>query len=164
MHARACGEFVLLWSSQTVNNFVRHQCLHELRNCPYSGRLGVAKTQKAIDRLYWWKGVRTDVLQHTRHCSDCQKNKTNGNQTSGAPRGELMPLQIPGRHWESVSVDLITQLPKQSQAALRLLCLLKGLARWCSLQQCGLHSQHCKWHSCMCIPPLEHMHAAKHCQ
>ena len=31
----------------------RKQCLRELHDCPYSGHLGVTKTQKAIDRLYW---------------------------------------------------------------------------------------------------------------
>ena len=87
---------------------LRKQCLRELHDCPYSGHLGVNKTQKAVDRLYWWPGVRADVCQHIRHCSACQKNKTNNNQKPG---GLLMPLQIPGRRWESVSVDLITQLP-----------------------------------------------------
>ena len=52
--------------------------------------------------------MRKDVVEHTRHCSLCQKNKTNSNQKLG---GLLQPLQIPGRRWASVSVDLITQLP-----------------------------------------------------
>ena len=81
--------------------------MRELHDCPYSGHLGVTKTQKAVDRLYWWPGVRNDVCQHIRHCSLCQKDKTNSNQKPG---GLLKPLQIPGRRWESVSVDLITQL------------------------------------------------------
>ena len=31
---------------------LRKQCLHELHDCPYSGHLGVTKTQKAVERLY----------------------------------------------------------------------------------------------------------------
>ena len=58
-----------------------------------------------MERLYWWKGMREDVRQHIRNCSELQKNKTNQK-----PCGLLQPSQIPGRRWESISADLITQL------------------------------------------------------
>lgn len=105
---------------------LRKQCLRELHNCPYSGHLGVIKTQKAIDRLYWWKGVRSDVVEHIRKCSHCQTNKTNSNQKPG---GLLQPLQIPGRRWESVSVDLITQLPETKSGNTQIVVFVDRLSK-----------------------------------
>ena len=104
---------------------LRKQCLHELHNCPYSGHLRVA-TQKAMDRLYWWKGIREDVLQHIRHCSVCQHNKTNSNQKPG---GLLQPLQIPGRPWDSISVDLITQLPPTKSGITKIVVFVDRLSK-----------------------------------
>ena len=87
---------------------LRKQCLHEMHDCPYSGHLGVTKTQKAMKRLYWWKSMRQDVKEHVRYCSMCQKNKNNSNRKSA---GLLQPLDIPGRRWDSISVDLIVEPP-----------------------------------------------------
>ena len=116
------GDALVIPDSQGL----RKQCLHELHNCPYSGHLGITKTQKAVDRLYWWKGVRTDIVQYIRRCSDCQKNKTNSNQKPG---GLLMPLQTLGRRWESVSVDLITQLPQTRSGNTQIVVFVDRLSK-----------------------------------
>ena len=105
---------------------LRKQCLQEVHNCPYSGHLGVAKTQKTIDRLYWWPGVRDAVLQHVRHCSSCQKNKNN---TTQKPAGLLQPLGIPGRRWESISVDLIVQLPPTKSGNTKIVVFVDRLSK-----------------------------------
>jgi hypothetical protein len=43
-------------------------------------------------------------------CDSCQRVKAARLRTAG----ELHPLPIPGRRWESISMDLITDLPKTS--------------------------------------------------
>jgi hypothetical protein len=52
------------------------------------------------------------VESFVRHCDSCQRVK--------APRqskyGKLMPLEIHERRWQSVSLDLITDLPATSRA------------------------------------------------
>ena len=105
---------------------LKKQCLQEGHNCPYSGHLGVNKTQKMIDRLYWWKGIREDVVQHIRHCSTCQRNKTNSNQK---PAGLLQPLEIPGRRWQSISVDFIVQLPLTKSGNTRIVVIVDRLSK-----------------------------------
>ena len=105
---------------------LRKQCLQEMHDCPYSGHLGVIKTQKAIDRLYWWKRIRDDVRDHIRHCSKCQKNKNNSNQKSA---GLLQPLDIPGRRWESISVDLIVELPLTKQGNTKIVVFVDRLSK-----------------------------------
>ena len=49
-----------------------------------------------------------DVQDYVSKCDMCQRNKA-ANQK---PAGLLQPLQIPKGLWSSVSMDLITQLPK----------------------------------------------------
>ena len=52
--------------------------------------------------------MRLDVNEYVRLCASCQHNKS----SSAAPSGPLTPLPIPNERWESVSMDLITSLPK----------------------------------------------------
>ena len=37
---------------------------------------GFPRTYSAIRRLYYWKGIKEDVLQHCRNCYTCQLHKT----------------------------------------------------------------------------------------
>ena len=41
-----------------------------------SGHNGFPRTYSAIRRLYYWKGIKEDVLQHCRNCYMCQLHKT----------------------------------------------------------------------------------------
>ena len=51
--------------------------------------------------------MRKAIRQHIQRCQSCQANK-GSNQL---PIGLLQPLDIPGKRWETVSMDLITSLP-----------------------------------------------------
>lgn len=67
-----------------------------------------------------------DIRQHIRHCSVCQKNKTNSNQKPG---GLLVPLQIPGRRWEMISADLIAQLPMTKSGNTQIVVFVDTLSK-----------------------------------
>ena len=41
-----------------------------------SGHNGFPRTYSAIRRLYYWKGIKEDVLQHCRNCYTCQLHRT----------------------------------------------------------------------------------------
>ena len=41
-----------------------------------SGHNGFPRMYSAIRRLYYWKGIKEDVLQHCRNCYMCQLHKT----------------------------------------------------------------------------------------
>lgn len=48
-----------------------------------------------------------DIKEYVSTCASCQRNK--GNRHA---KGLLQPLSIPNRAWESMGMDLITQLPR----------------------------------------------------
>jgi Reverse transcriptase (RNA-dependent DNA polymerase)/RNase H-like domain found in reverse transcriptase/Integrase zinc binding domain/Chromo (CHRromatin Organisation MOdifier) domain len=102
----------LWWKDNTLvipdANGVRKECFKELHSYPYSGHVGIRKTHFHMSRLFWWPGMRADLKQWVLSCHDCQLNKA----STHAPYGLLKPLPIPGRRWESVSMDLIVALPK----------------------------------------------------
>ncbi len=86
---------------------LRSKLLHEAHAPAYSGHLGRAKTLDLLQRHYFWPGMSADVHRHVETCPLCQKNKS----TNQRPIGLLQPLPVPGKRWEVVSMDLITQLP-----------------------------------------------------
>jgi hypothetical protein len=61
-----------------------------------------------VKRRFFWPKMDEDILQYVRSCDACQRNKP----SQQAPMGQLMPLPIPTRPWQQVSMDLITQLPR----------------------------------------------------
>ena len=94
------GGINVLWSSKTVRTSGSSVCMSCTTACAMASWVSSRPmTQKAVGRLYWWKGMRKDVFNHIRNCSVCQKDKANTNQKSG---GLLQPLQNPDRGWESI--------------------------------------------------------------
>ena len=83
------------------------ECLHDHHDTPMYGHGGVRKTEVAIMRKFWWPTIHADVAEYVQACDACQKNKS----TNQKPIGLLQPLQTPEESWESISMDLITQLP-----------------------------------------------------
>ncbi|GIL62009.1 hypothetical protein Vafri_16237 [Volvox africanus] len=76
---------------------------------PYSAHSGLNPTlKKNLQLICWWLHMHQDVNTYVTSCGDYQRNKPSNKH----PQGLLEPLPIPGRRWESVSMDLITQLPK----------------------------------------------------
>jgi hypothetical protein len=82
--------------------------LHECHDIPTSGHLGTAKTLELVKRQFYWNAMDKDVKEYVTTCLQCQRNKP----SNQAPIGLLRPLPIPERPWSSVSMDLITQLPR----------------------------------------------------
>ncbi len=85
---------------------VRDAILSEMHDSPSAGHVGITKSVRAVARLWWWPSLRADVEAWVKSCPVCQRDK--GDRRN---RGLLQPLQVPTRAWDSVSMDLITQLP-----------------------------------------------------
>jgi hypothetical protein len=62
----------------------------------------------ALKMDFFWDGLKTDVQRFVAECLVCQQNKMETIETTGL----LQPLAIPSQHWEEVSMDFITGLPK----------------------------------------------------
>lgn len=89
-------------------DYLKRGILYELHDAPYSGHPGRDKTYDAVSRLYWWPGMGKDVQRYVQACPQCQRNKS----TNFKPVGLLQPLPTPEHPWDSVSMDLISQLPR----------------------------------------------------
>jgi hypothetical protein len=90
-----------------ANDLLKRSIMHELHDSPYVGHGGEKKTLRAIERLFWWPDLRSDVHQYVSTCTICQRNKPRARK----PGGLLHPIEILERPWESISFDLITDLP-----------------------------------------------------
>ena len=86
---------------------LRQRCIVEAHDMPFSGHKGVTKTLAAVQRLYWWPGMRAAVNNYVTTCASCQRNKAPGKK----PIGLLKPLEVPAAPWAEVTMDFITGLP-----------------------------------------------------
>ena len=108
---------------------LRQGILYELHDAPYSGHPGRDKTLASVQSRYWWPGLPAYVKQYVAACSKCQQNKASQQK----PAGLLQPLPIPEYPWDSVSYDLITQLPKTARghtAVLTVVCRLSKMVHF----------------------------------
>ena len=86
---------------------LRSLLLHEFHDAAYAGHPGINTMYKTISQHYWWPGMSEAVKAHVQHCTKCQQNKT-----LPYTQGQLQPLQLPTQRWESISLDLVTGLPR----------------------------------------------------
>ena len=89
-----------------------------------SGHNKFPRTYSAIRRLYYWKGIKEDVLQHCRNCNTCQLHKT------AAVKFEAKHFKPSLKPMDFIAMDLIGEFhPPSSQSscyALTGVCMLTG--------------------------------------
>jgi hypothetical protein len=91
-------------------NNLHYECFESVHKHPFAGHFGAQRTLKKATQLYYWPNMGRDIQTWVNQCDSCQRVKT----VRKLPAGELHPLEIPGRRWESISMDLITDLPTTS--------------------------------------------------
>jgi hypothetical protein len=81
------------------------------------------RTHSVILRSFYWPNLRKDVKSFVKLCVKCQKIKPRTDK----PYGSSMPLPVPTRPWDSVSMDFITSLPNVDvyDAILTVVCTLQ---------------------------------------
>ena len=93
-----------------------------------SGHNGFPRMYSAIRRLYYWKGIKEDILQHCRNCYMCQLHKT------AAVKFEAKHFKPSLKPMDFIAMDLIGEFhPPSSQGnryALTGICMLTGFT-WC---------------------------------
>ena len=85
--------------------------MQEAHDSSSGGHLGKDKTTEQLKRRFYWTGMDEEIKQYVTSCDACQRNKP----SQQAPMGLLMPLPIPTRPWQIVSIDLITHLPPSAR-------------------------------------------------
>ena len=90
------------------NCALRQSLLTEAHDTPLGGHLGRDKTYDRLSRRFYWPRLHQQVFSYCTTCPTCQAIKP----SHQAPLGLLSPLPIPEAPWVSLSLDLITQLPR----------------------------------------------------
>jgi len=92
---------------------IRDLYLRILKSChdhPAAGHPGQAATYELVSCDYWWPKICQTIACYIWNCDTCACIKP----VRHAPYGLLKPLQVPFRKWSSVSLDLVTSLPKSN--------------------------------------------------
>jgi hypothetical protein len=111
---------------------IKTAILHALHDAPSAGHTGVARTYEKVKRYYWWPALKRDVEDYVRACPSCQVMKS----ATEAPAGLLQPLPVPERRWSSVSLDLITALPRTRRGNDAILVFVDRLSKMVHLAPC----------------------------
>ena len=85
----------------------REALLHEAHDTPLGGHLGRDKTFARLKRCLYWPGMKQMVADYCRTCHQCQSVKP----SHQAKLGLLQPHDVPLRPGQTMTIDLITQLP-----------------------------------------------------
>lgn len=96
----------LIWIAH--NSALKTKLIAALHDSAVGGHSGGQATYHRLKRLFWWKGLKADVLEYVKQCDVCQHAK--GERTH--PPGLLQPLPIPQGAWQDLTMDFIEGLPK----------------------------------------------------
>jgi Chromo (CHRromatin Organisation MOdifier) domain/Integrase zinc binding domain len=88
---------------------------------------------KQAAKLYWWPGMAKDIKRFIKSCDACQRNKS----SNQLPAGLLQPLPIPGRRWETVTTDFITDLPTTAAGFDSIVVFVDKLTKMVHLAPCN---------------------------
>lgn len=119
---------VVIPNSKELRDLVILECHDARMACHF----GISKTLHLVSRHFWWPRLRADVEHYVRHCDDCQRNKPRTRRKSG----KLQPLYMPGRRWESVTMDMIVKLPRTVNDYDSILVFVDRLSKMVHLVAC----------------------------
>jgi len=87
---------------------IRTNLIREHDDIAQAGHGGTAKTMELLQHKYYWPHMRNTIKQYVKNCDTCQRTKV----VRQAPYRLMKPNEVPDRPWKSISMDLITDLPK----------------------------------------------------
>ena len=108
------------------NPAVKSLILQECHDVPLSGHLGTAKTMERVVRRFVWPKMHEEIRHYVATCLGCQQNKP----SSQLPIGLLQPLPIPEQPWQTISMDLITALPRTKSGFDAIVVFVDKLTKW----------------------------------
>nr|GEW15382.1 putative reverse transcriptase domain-containing protein [Tanacetum cinerariifolium] len=89
---------------------IRNLIMDEAHTSRYLVHPGADKVQYDLRDLYWWPGMKRDIVEYVSKCLTCSKIKAKYHKHSGL----LQQPEIPEWKWEKITIDLVTKLPSSS--------------------------------------------------
>jgi hypothetical protein len=89
------------------NDELRNLILSEAHRAVYMAHPGVTKMRADLKPLFFWKGMKADIVSYVARCLECQQVKVEHRH----PTGLLQPHVIPESKWEVISMDFIVGFP-----------------------------------------------------
>jgi hypothetical protein len=89
------------------NDELRMLILSEAHRAVYMAHPGVTKMRADLKPLFFWKGMKDDIVNYVAICLECQQVKDEHRH----PVGLLQPHAIPELKWKVISMDFIVGLP-----------------------------------------------------
>jgi hypothetical protein len=81
--------------------------LSEVHREVYMAHPRVVKMRADLKPLFFWKGMKEDIVNYVARCLECHHVKAEHRH----PAGLLQPHAIPESKWEVISMDFIIGLP-----------------------------------------------------
>jgi hypothetical protein len=107
---------------------LKYLILYEAHDTALSGHLGREKTYSSVSQTYWWPKLYKWVSTYVRTCETCQRVKPSAHAT--AP---LASLPVPTGCWESMSMDFVFGLPKDSDGNTGIVVFVDRLSKMAHL-------------------------------
>jgi hypothetical protein len=85
--------------------------LSEAHRVVYMAHPGVTKMRANLKPLFFWKGMKADIVNYVARCLECLEVKAKHRH----PIGLLRPHAIPESKWEVISMDFIVELPLKAR-------------------------------------------------
>ena len=89
---------------------LKYRIFYEAHDTSLSGHLGREKNYSSVSQAYWWPKLYKWVSTYVRTCEMCQRVKSSAH--AAAP---LASLPVPTGCWESMIMDFVFGLPKDSE-------------------------------------------------
>jgi hypothetical protein len=87
---------------------LRKTILRGAHDSAYSIHPGSTKMYQDIKQMYWWYGMKMDVVAHVALCDTCHRVKAEHQK----PAGLLQPFKVLEWKWEEIDMDFIVGLTR----------------------------------------------------
>ncbi|GFT27071.1 hypothetical protein TNCV_4675911 [Trichonephila clavipes] len=93
-----------------------------------AGHYGAEGTYTRIAKNYYWTGMRKNITDYVKNCSDCIKYKASNQKPSG-----LLQTPVPVQRFETLAIDLIGPLPESKDGKKWILIIENCTTKWVEL-------------------------------
>jgi len=107
-------------------SMLKERLINEFHNS--AGHPDYERNYSVILRTFYWPNLKKEVKSFVKTCPECQRIKPRTDK----PYGSSMPLPVPTRPWDSVSMDFITNLPSVDgyEPILTIVCTLSKMVHF----------------------------------